>query len=240
MKTTLRCSLAVAMLVGIAGAPPMRAQNAAPNMSFFITSVGSGEGANLEGVVGADAHCESLANAVGAGAKTWRAYLSTNAAGGQPQVNARDRIGTGPWFNAKGVQVAANVADLHSDNNKINKENALTEKGTTVNGVGDTPNTHDILTGSTADGRLAPPGPIPPPPNSPPNTPPSPPPSNLTCDNWTSGQGGSARATVGHHDRMGFGPTGPSWNSAHASRGCSQQELTVSGGAGLLYCFATD
>jgi hypothetical protein len=229
--------IAFALCAGTIGAAPAFAQNAAPNMSFFITSAGSGQGANLDGLAGADAHCDELATAVGAGNKTWRAYLSATAAGGQPQVNARDRVGSGPWFNSKGVQIAASVADLHSDNNKIDKENGLTEKGTAVNGVGDTPNTHDILTGSGTDGRLAPPAPIPPPPNAPAGTQPSPAPANLTCNNWT---GGDTRATVGHHDGMGFGPTGSSWNSAHASRGCSQEELVVSGGAGMFYCFATD
>jgi hypothetical protein len=237
MNRSTRRGLAVALVVTACAATSASAQNADPRMSFFITSVGSGKGADLGGLEGADRHCQNLASAVGAGGKTWRAYLSATAAAGQPQVNARDRIGNGPWFNSKGVQVAANVADLHSDNNKLNKDNSLTEKGTVVNGVGDQPNMHDILTGSNAEGRLAPPGPIPPPPNSPEGTPPSPAPENLTCNNWA---GGANRAQVGHHDRMGFGPTGPSWNSAHASRGCSQEELTISGGAGLLYCFATN
>lgn len=213
------------------------AQDVDPRMSFFITSVGSGNGANLGGLAGADAHCDRLATAVGAGDKTWRAYLSAAPMGGERQVDARDRIGSGPWFNAQGMQIAASVTDLHSDDSKINRENALNEKGEMVNGREQQPNMHDILTGSTAEGRLAPPLPIPPPPNSPEGTPPSPAPANLTCNNWT---GGDTRAMVGHHDRVGFGPTGSSWNAAHASRGCSQQELTVSGGAGLFYCFATE
>jgi hypothetical protein len=224
-----------ALLTAVAA--PALAQNADPRMSFFITSVGTGQGANLGGLAGADAHCDRLATAVGAGNKTWRAYLSTAAAGGQPQVDARDRIGSGPWFNAKGLQVAASVADLHSDNNQLNRENSLNEKGEMVNGREQQPNTHDILTGSTADGRLAPPAPIPPPPNSPEGTAPTPAPANMTCNNWT---GGDTRAMVGHHDRVGFGPAGASWSAAHASRGCAQEELVVSGGAGLLYCFATD
>jgi hypothetical protein len=154
-------------------------------MSFFITSAGSGDGANLGGLAGADKTCQTLAAAAGAGAKTWRAYLSATAAAGQPAVNARDRIGKGPWFNAKGVQVASSVADLHSDANKLSKENSLTEKGTVVSGRGDTPNMHDILTGSNADGTVS---------------------TNAenTCGNWTSNGAGSAR--VGHHDREGSRP----------------------------------
>ena len=147
--------------------------------------------------------------------KTWRAYLSADAAGGQPAVNAKDRIGPGPWYNAKNVRVAENVADLHSDNNKLSKENSLTEKGAVVNGRGDTPNTHDILTGSQMDGTLQ---------------------ANATCNNWTSAAEGSAQ--VGHHDRQGGGTNPTSWNSAHASKGCSQQNLVGTGGAGLFYCFA--
>ena len=187
-----------------------------PNMSFFITSAGSGNGANLGGLAGADAICQKLAAAAGAGGKTWRAYLSTSATGNQPAVNARDRIGRGPWQNAKGVAVAQNVDDLHGNNNKLGKENSLTEKGGTVNGRGDNPNTHDILTGSGLDGRgLA---------------------GDLTCTNWTSAAAGSAQ--VGHHDKQGGGQNPNSWNSAHASSGCSQANLVSTGGAGLFYCFA--
>jgi hypothetical protein len=187
-------------------------------LGFFITSVGAGDGANLGGLEGADRHCQALAAAVGAGNQTWRAYLSAAPADGQPAVHARDRIGSGPWFNAKEVQVAANVDDLHSDNNKLSKENSLTEKGDVVNGRGDDPNRHDILTGTGLDGRLATGE------------------SNLTCGNWTGNGEGSAM--VGHHDRQGGGANPTSWNAAHASRGCSQANLRASGGDGLFYCFA--
>jgi hypothetical protein len=191
------------------------------SLSFFITSKGPGNGANLGGLEGADKHCQTLAAAVGQGSKVWRAYLSASAAGSpgaQVVVHAKDRIGTGPWFNAKGVQVAASVADLHSDNNKLSKENSLTEKGEVVNGRGDTPNRHDILTGSQLDGTLATGD------------------TNLTCNNWTSGGDGSAQ--VGHHDRTGGGQNPTSWNSAHGSKGCSQTNLQGTGGDGLFYCFA--
>jgi hypothetical protein len=185
------------------------------SLSFFITSVGSGNGANLGGLAGADKHCQTLAAAVGQGSKKWSAYLSADAAAGQPAVNAKDRVGRGPWYNAKGVRVAENVADLHSDNNKLSKENSLTEKGEVVNGRGDNPNTHDILTGANLDGTLVP---------------------NTTCNNWTSSAEGSAQ--MGHHDRQGGGTNPTSWNSAHASKGCSQANLVATGGAGLFYCFA--
>lgn len=187
-------------------------------MSFFITSVGSGDGAKLGGLEGADAHCRRLAEAAGVRGKTWRAYLSQTASNGKPAVHARDRIGKGPWHNAKGVQVAANVDDLHSDKALLNKENSLTEKGAMVNGRGDTPNQHDILTGSTMDGRVAS------------DT------TDTTCSNWTSNSAGAAY--VGHHDRQGGGANPTSWNSAHPSRGCSQQNLVGTGGNGLFYCFA--
>jgi hypothetical protein len=187
-------------------------------MTFFITSVGSGDGAKLGGLAGADAHCTQLAYATGASDQTWHAYLSVQAKDGQPAVNARDRIGTGPWYNAKGEMVAQNVADLHSENNKLGKTGSLTEKGGTVNGRGDTPNHHDILTGSQLDGTAYPAG------------------SDATCNNWTSNAEGSAR--VGHHDRQGGGENPNSWNSAHLSRGCSQQNLQGTGGNGLFYCFA--
>jgi hypothetical protein len=203
------------VLVAFGAAYPAFSQNA-PNISFFITSAGSGNGANLGGLAGADAICQRLAATVGAGSKTWRAYLSSSAAGGQAAVNARDRIGRGPWQNAKGVVVAQNVDDLHSDNNKLGKENSLTEKGAMVNGRGDNPNTHDILTGSGLDGRALP--------------------GDNTCNNWTSGAAGAAR--VGHHDKQGGGENPNSWNSAHASSGCSQANLVGTGGAGLFYCFA--
>ncbi|HET7131172.1 MAG TPA: hypothetical protein VFJ95_02945 [Gammaproteobacteria bacterium] len=215
MKSTLMAGAAVAALcVAVAGA-----QNT--SMSFFITSVGKGDGAKLGGLAGADAHCQELAAAAGQGGKTWHAYLSTSAANGQPAVNARDRIGRGPWFNAKGVQVAANVDDLHSANNKLSKENSLTEKGAVVNGRGDTPNTHDILTGSQSNGRAFSDA------------------MDHTCSNWTS-DAAEGSAQLGHHDRQGGGDDGSSWNAAHPSRGCGQQNLVATGGAGLLYCFAVN
>jgi len=219
-KTTLlkRMLLVVAVMAASAvGSYVVSAQN---QMSFFITSVGPGNGANLGGLAGADAHCQMLAAAVGSGNRTWRAYLSAAAQDGQPAVNARDRIGQGPWYNAKGVMVAENVADLHSDNNKLSKENSLTEKGGMVNGVGDDPNRHDILTGSQADGTLQAGD------------------GDTTCGNWSNSADG--RGQLGHHDRVGRGATGSSWNSAHASRGCSGDLLAASGGAGLFYCFATN
>jgi hypothetical protein len=189
------------------------AQQKPSGLGFFISSVGSGNGANFGGLDGADKHCQQLAATVGAGNRTWRAYLS--ASGAKP-VNAKDRIGSGPWTNVKGVTVATSVADLHSDANKLSKENSLTEKGEVVNGRGDTPNRHDILTGSNLDGTLA--G------------------DSLTCSNWTSSGEGSAQ--VGHHDRDGGGQNPKSWNSAHASKGCSQENLRGTGGDGLIYCFA--
>jgi hypothetical protein len=214
---------------------------AATQMGFFVTSVGKGDGANLGGLAGADAHCAALAKASGAaGAATrmWRAYLSTTAANGQPAVNARDRIGPGPWYNSKGTLIANNVADLHGDierdRNQITKANALTEKGDVVNGFGDMPNTHDMLTGSDSHGRAVA-GTL-----------------DTTCSNWTSNAAPPAGAptganapnnsgpgaNVGHHDRTGGGNT--SWNFAHRSRGCSQDNLVATGGAGLFYCFAAN
>jgi hypothetical protein len=192
-------------------------------MSFFVTSVGLGNGANLGGLAGADRHCQTLAAAAGAGSKTWHAYLSAAAASGQPAVNARDRIGSGPWYSAKGARVAQNVADLHGDTieqarlgNNINKTTAISEKGEPIKGAGDTPNQHDILTGSQTDGRAYTDA------------------ADHTCGNWTSGAAGTAQ--LGHHDRTGGGNT--SWNAVHASRGCSQENLVATGGAGLMYCFA--
>jgi hypothetical protein len=200
-----------------------QAQQAPPQpMGFFITSVGSGDGGNLGGLAGADKHCQDLAAAVGAGNRTWRAYLSATAAAGQPPVNARDRIGNGPWYNAKGVLIAANVADLHGDNqrdsNNIRKPTALNEKGAEVLGVGDKPNQHDILTGSDSHGRI---------PIGAANV--------LTCNNWTSNLD-SDRAIVGHHDRLGG--ANASWNAVHSSAGCSQPALVKTGGNGYFYCFA--
>ncbi|MCP5143719.1 MAG: hypothetical protein H6978_02730 [Gammaproteobacteria bacterium] len=191
-------------------------------MSFFITSSGAGNGADLGGLAGADAHCQSLATAAGAGNKTWHAYLSVGASGGKPAVNARDRIGSGPWFNARGVQIAASLDDLHSENAKTGKEGSLTETGEIVNGRGDTPNRHDILSGSLLDGTAFPEDGM-----------------DHTCSAWTSSaEDGSAQ--VGHHDRQGGGQNPNSFNSAHASRGCSQPNLQATGGDGLFYCFAID
>ena len=194
------------------------AQDDSP-MGFFITSNGPGNGADLGGLAGADAHCQDLAAAVGAGNRTWRAYLSAQATNDQPAVNARDRIGPGPWHNALGVIVANNVDELHGDNN-VNKQTALDENGNVVNGRGDSPNRHDILTGSQLDGTVVPGN------------------SDSTCSNWTSS--GSGSAMVGHHDRTGGGGNPTSWNSAHGSRGCSQSNLRGTGGDGLFYCFAAD
>ena len=191
---------------------------ASPAMTFFVTSVGRGFGGNLGGLSGADNHCQRLAEKGGHGNHRWRAYLSAPATASSPAVNARDRIGTGPWGNAKGIVVAQSVADLHSDSNKLGKENSLTEKGAVVNGRGDTPNRHDILTGSQMDGTLAT------------GT------GDTTCGNWTSSGEGSA--LVGHHDKQGGGANPNSWNSAHPSKGCSQANLVATGGDGLFYCFA--
>jgi hypothetical protein len=209
----------IALFALLVAAPAAAQQN---QMSFFITSAGPGDGANLGGLAGADARCKQLADAsgvAGASNKTWRAYLSAKASNGQPAVNAKDRIGNGPWYNAKGVMVAQNVADLHSDNNKLGKENSLTEKGMPVNGRGDTPNQHDILTGSLMTGMFAAADTV-----------------DTTCNNWTSNAAGGAY--VGHHDRVGGGANPTSWNSAHLSRGCSQQNLVGTGGNGYFYCFA--
>jgi hypothetical protein len=195
-------------------------QNASEKMSFFITSAGSGNGAALGGLEGADRHCQALAKAAGAGNRTWRAYLSAGGSGGQAPVNARDRIGKGPWYNAKGVMVAKDIEDLHGPDNRLGKETSITEKGEVVNGRGDTPNQHDILTGSQMDGTVFTDG------------------ADHTCGNWTSSGDGSAQ--VGHHDRQGGGANATSWNSSHASRGCSQENLVGTGGSGRFYCFAID
>ena len=196
-------------------ATPVLAQN---RMSFFITSRGPGNGAALGGLEGADAHCSMLAREAGAAITVWRAYLSAVAEGGKPAVNARDRIGRGPWHNSAGVEVARDVAHLHSDSNLLNKQNSLTEKGAVVNGRGDSPNMHDILTGAALDGSAVS------------DT------LDTTCRNWTSSDStGSAR--VGHHDRIGGGQYATSWNSAHGSRGCGQRNLQGTGGNGLFYCF---
>jgi len=207
----------LAFFGGMAGA---QQQN---SMTFFVTSVGSGKGADLGGLAGADQHCQALAQTAGAGGKTWRAYLSTQAMGGTPAVNARDRIGHGPWQNAKDVVIARDITALHGANN-LNKQTALTEQGGVVKGRGDTPNMHDILTGSQPDGTAFA-GP-----------------EDRTCGNWTK-SGSEGAAMLGHHDRMGLSeePPAKSWNSSHLSRGgCSQDALKSTGGAGLFYCFATD
>lgn len=205
-KTLLACATAV---IGFQAAA-LAQDNP---MTFFITSVGSGDGANLGGIAGADAHCQALADAAGAGNLTWRAYLST------AEEDARDRIGNGPWHSADGSLIAANLADLHGEANAIGKATALTETGGTVNGRGDSPNQHDILTGSNADGTLA---------------------EGATCADWTANGEGSA--FVGHHDRMGLNDDAPSksWNASHPSRGCSQDALIGTGGNGYFYCFAAD
>ncbi len=211
-------SVLVAITLSTLGSQLVLAQD--KRMSFFITSMGPGNGANLGGLAGADKHCQSLAAAVGAGGRTWRAYLSTSASGGQPAINARDRIGKGPWYNAKGVRMAESVADLHGDKNNLTKETQLNEKGEVVNGRGDKPNRHDILTGSQPNGTAFSDA------------------EDHTCRNWTSGAEGSAQ--LGHHDRQGGGSNPTSWNSSHASKGCSQENLKATGGDGLFYCFATN
>ena len=220
MMSTEWILTAVALTCAIA--LPSRGFAQEESLGFFITSVGSGNGADLGGLDGADAHCEALAQAAGEGDRTWRAYLSTQPTGEQPAVNARDRIGEGPWFNAAGLRIAAGVADLHYNNAAINYENALTENGQPVNSGanGDSPNMHDILTGTRLDGTAFPAG------------------DDRTCNNWTSSGEGSAM--VGHHDRFTFQTPGSPWNQAHPSRGCSQEDLAGSGGAGLFYCFAAD
>jgi hypothetical protein len=197
----------------VAACASMQAQDT--SMSFFITSVNPGKGGDLGGLAGADAYCKQLASAAGQGNKNWRAYLSTE----NPAVNARDRIGKGPWYNAKGVMIASNLDELHGTN-KLTKETNINEKGGIVNGSGDTPNMHDIMTGSTADGRVS---------------------AGATCKDWTASSGNTAM--VGHHDRKGTNPDpvlNVSWNASHKTRGCSLPELAGSGSAGLFYCFAAN
>ena len=227
LLTLTACGRADDRQPGTADVPPAEVQSVPQSLEmggarsvtrFFVTSIGL-DGGNLGGLAGADAHCQALAKAEGSGDHTWRAYLSAGAANGQPAVNARDRIGKGPWYNAEGLLIAANVNELHGPESRINKTTALTEKLDQVNGVGDRPNVHDILTGSRPDGTAFE-G------------------AGLTCGNWTSS--GEGRAQVGHHDRMGQGPGMDSWNSAHATRGCSQLDFRSTGGAGLFYCFAID
>ena len=211
-------SVAVSAAVLCAAGSVLAQQN---TMTFFVTSAGPGKGADLGGLAGADRLCQSLAQGAGAGSHTWRAYLSTAAADGKPAVNARDRIGKGPWRNAKGVVVAKNVDDLHGINN-LTKETALNERGAVVNGRGDNPNMHDMLTGSQPDGRAIAGD------------------KDTTCGNWTSSSQGSAM--LGHHDRLGLrdDDASHSWNSSHPSRSCSQDDLRATGGNGLFYCFAAN
>jgi len=214
----LTATASVLLLAACAGGMGMGG-GGSNNMSFFVTSSNPGKGADFGGLAGADQYCQSLASAAGAGGKTWRAYLS--ATGATP-VNARDRIGRGPWYNAKGTMVAANVDELHGTN-QLSKVTALTEKGEGVMGRGDAVNMHDVLTGSTPDGRATAGGT-----------------ADTTCGNWTKGGDGSA--IVGHHDRTGLDESAPakSWNSSHASRGCSLASLKATGGDGRLYCFAAN
>ena len=225
MNSTMRFSVFAFSALLVAGSSGNAAAQQA-TMSFFVTSAGSGKGADLGGWAGADRICQQLAQAAGAGSHTWRAYLSTQAADGQPAVNARDRIGKGPWQNAKGAVIAKDVDDLHGDNNNLTKQTALTEKGDVVNGRGDTPNRHDALTGSQPDGRAFPAV------------------EDKTCHNWTSSTRGAAM--VGHIDRQGLrdDARSSSWNSSHLSRGpeggCSQADLRSTGGDGLFYCFAAN
>jgi hypothetical protein len=225
MKKTASIALLAFAAVSMLAVRPAQAQTA--NTSFFLTGNGIGNGGNLGGLAGADNHCQTLAQAAGFGApKTWRAYLSTQAADGAPAVNARDRIGKGPWQNSKGVVIAKDVADLHSAGNNLTKQTALSEKGEVINGAGDTPNRHDVLTGSQSDGTAFAPG------------------EDRTCKNWTSSTQGAAM--VGHFDRKGLrdDDASKSWNASHPSRGsdggCSQADLKSTGGDGLLYCFAAN
>jgi hypothetical protein len=220
MRGTLQIGIGAALAllaIGIGGAA--HAQSSA--MTFFVTSVGSGKGADFGGLAGADKHCQTLAAAAGAGAKTWHAYLSTQASGSSPAVNAKDRIGKGPWQNAKGVVVAKDVAELHGTNN-LNKQTALTEKGDMVPDSSTPPSKHDILTGTQPDGTAFAGA------------------EDKTCGNWT--KSGEGSAIVGHHNRAGLDTSPPalSWNSSHPTRGCSDDALKGTGGAGLIYCFAVN
>ena len=209
----MRKLLPILVMTLAASTPAAAAQSG--QMNFFLTSAGSGDGANLGGLQGADQICQDRAYAVGAGDLIWRAYLSTTGESGE---NARDRIGDGPWYNYAGTMVARDVDDLHSESNLLGKENSLTERGDQVNGRGDSPNMHDIITGSTMDGMASDAD------------------GDTTCENWTS-NGGGGSALVGHHDRVGGGQNPTSWNSAHASRGCGQEDLQGTGGNGFFYCF---
>lgn len=225
MRTSLKILSALAMASAVSAATELRAGDAGPQapMTFFVTSVGLGKGGDLGGIAGADKHCQTLAAAAGAGGKTWRAYLSTQGANA---INARDRIGKGPWHNAKGAAVAADLADLHGDTidlarkgNLINKRTVFDEKGNPVKGSTDTPNEHDVLTGTRLDGTAYPDA------------------ADHTCKNWTSSSPNDT-AQIGHHDRNSGSSI--SWNSAHGTRGCNQEGLVSTGGAGQLYCFAAN
>jgi hypothetical protein len=220
MKRTIVRLWAASTIIGLGLTAAVHAQQA--GMTFFVTSVGKGDGANLGGLDGADAHCQALAKAAGATKTNWRAYLSTTAPGGDAGVNARDRIGKGPWQNAKGVVIATSVDNLHSASNMITKQTALTEKGEIVSGRGDGVNSHDMLTGSDPDGMYSTAG------------------GDTTCGNWTKNGDGSA--ILGHHDRSGLKDTRhmKSWNSSHGSVSCAPDGLKKTGGAGLFYCFAAD
>jgi hypothetical protein len=220
MKATLQLSiLAASALISFCAGAQAQQGVQAPNMTFFVTSVGSGKGGDLGGLAGADAHCQELAASVGAGNKTWHAYLSTNQNNPGGAVNARDRIGKGPWQNFKGVVVAKDVDDLHSPNNNLSQDTSLTERGQMISGVGSSPNWHDALTGSNGQGRAF--GAA----------------LNMTCNNWTSSTFGNAM--LGHIDRNPKMPANlTSWNAAHQSRSCSQPDLIATGGNGLYYCFA--
>jgi hypothetical protein len=223
MHHTLRYSLlasATLLLLGVGGGAQAQNIPQAPNTSFFVTGAPLGKGGDLGGIAGADAHCQTLAATIGAGGKTWHAYLSTSETPTAKAINARDRIGNGPWQNSKGMVIATSVDDLHSANNKLGRDNSLTERGAMIAGFGYAPNWHDILTGSSADGRAFT-GNI-----------------NMTCNNWTSSEFG--KAMLGHVDRRGGADNEfqRSWNAAHQSRGCSQADLIATGGNGLLYCFA--
>jgi hypothetical protein len=221
-KRQLSVILCCAFVLPIPMAQSLQAAEEQPPMTFFVTSVGVGNGADLGGLDGADKHCQALAEAADAKGKTWRAYLSTQAKDGEPAVSAKDRIGEGPWHNAKGVVIAANLDSLHYDNSNIDYAGALNEYGNTINsgGMGNSPNQHDMLTGSNMDGTAISSD------------------KDKTCSNWTNSGEGSA--IVGHHDRFRRTTPGSSWNSVHPSRGCSQDALKSSGGAGLFYCFAID
>ncbi|MFC5520699.1 hypothetical protein [Polaromonas jejuensis] len=220
MHPRMKLALLASTVAALGACASMSSMSQNP-MSFFVTSVNPGKGADLGGLAGADAYCKQLASTVNAGRKNWRAYLSTTASGASPAVNARERIGRGPWQNAKGVVVAANVEELHGAN-MVNKQTALTEKGEVVSGRGDPVNMHDMLTGSTPDGRVAVAA------------------GDTTCGNWT--QSGEGSAIVGHHDRTGLDDSAAahSWNASHATRGCSMEGLKTTGSAGLFYCFAAN